>query len=147
VTVKDPEPKPMVYRLDELARLASESGLVSERVGADRLDVVLFDGCRLAFCNLAAEDDTLVGFDGTPWHSHGVVSFLAGSPYFVECDELDVLIGLCSGELVVVSQFVDGLLQDRWIEHKKEPLDLKYLRPGEELRVLRLPDTGKGRAG
>jgi len=137
----------MVYRLDELARIASESGLVSERVSAGRLDVILFDGCRLAFCNLAAESDTLVGFDGTPWHSHGVVSFLAGSPHYVKCDELDILIGLCSGELVVVSQLVDGVLRDRWIEHKSEPLDLEYLGPGEELRVIRLPDAGKGRAG
>jgi hypothetical protein len=137
----------MMYRLDSLARLASESGLVSERLGVDRLDVILFDECRLAFCNLVAEEDTLVGFDGTPWHSHGVVSFLAGSPHYVECDELDILIGLCSGELVVVSQFVDGVLRDRWIEHKKEPLDLKYLRSGEELRVFRLLDSGKVRAG
>ena len=146
VTVKDPEPKPMVYRLDELARVASESGLVSDRVSADRLDVILFDGCRLAFCNLAAEDDTLVGFDGTPWHSHGVVVFMAGSPHYVECDELDILIGLSSGELVVVSEFVDGVLRDRCIEHKQEPLALKYFCPGEELRVLRLPDAGTGRA-
>jgi hypothetical protein len=140
MTVKDPAPTPMVYRLDDLARLAGESGLVSERVSADRLDVILFDGCRLAFCNLTAESDTLVGFDGTPWHSHGVVSFSAGSPSYVEFDELDVLIDLCSGELVVVSQLVDGALRDRWIEHKKEPLDLKYLRPNEELRVFRLPE-------
>jgi hypothetical protein len=147
MTMKNPEPKPIVYRLDELARLASESGLVSERVSAGRLDVILFDGCRLAFCNLVAEGDTLVGFDGTPWHSHGVVPFSAGSPHYVECDELDILIGLCSGELVVVSEYVEGVLRDRWIEHKKEPLDLKYMRAGEELRVLRLPDVGRGRAG
>jgi hypothetical protein len=42
---------------------------------------------------------------------------------------------------------VDGLLRDRWLEHKKQPFDLKYLLPGEELRVLRLSDAGKGRAG
>jgi hypothetical protein len=134
----------MLYRLDELALLATESGLVSERISRDRLDVILFEECRLSFCNLTAEDDTLVGFDGTPWHSHGGVSFLAGSLHYVECDELDILIGLCAGELVVVSQFVDGVIRDRWIGHKKEPLDLEHLRTGEELRARRLPSAGKG---
>jgi hypothetical protein len=50
------------------------------------------------------------------------------------------LIGLASGELLVVSRAVDGKLADRWIEHKKEPLDLKHLKPNEELRVFRLPN-------
>lgn len=130
----------MVYRLDALSELARELDLVSERLSADRLDVILHDGCRLAFCNLPAEGDTLVGFDGTPWHSHGIVSFLAGSPEHVECDELDILIGLGSGDLLVVSQFMDGELEDRWIAHRDEPLVLKYVKPNEELRVFRLPD-------
>jgi hypothetical protein len=105
--------------------------------------VIIRDAYRLAFCNLPAEDDTLVGFDGTPWHSHGIVSFLAGSPEYVECDELDILIGLGSGDLLVVSQFLDGNLKDRWIEHKNEPLDIKYLQPNEELCVFRLPGRPK----
>jgi hypothetical protein len=133
----------LVYRLEELANLARELGLMSERVSADRLDVILREGCRLAFCNLTAEGDTLVGFDGTPWHSHGIVSFLAGSPVYVECDELDILIGLGAGDLVVVSQFVDGKLKDRWIEHKNEPLDLKHVQPNGELCVFRLPECAK----
>jgi hypothetical protein len=49
----------VVYRLDELAELARELGLVSERVSADRLDVIIRDGYRLAFCNLPSEGDTL----------------------------------------------------------------------------------------
>ncbi|MCC6524469.1 MAG: hypothetical protein IT373_17570 [Polyangiaceae bacterium] len=133
---------PVPYRLDELAALAAELGLLAERVGPDRVDVVLFDGCRLAFCNLSEDADTLVGFDGTPWHSHGVVSFLAGSPNYVECDELELLIGLGVGELVVVSLYVGGMLKDRWIEHKNEPLELRYIEPSEELRVFRLPVQG-----
>jgi hypothetical protein len=134
---------PTVYRLDELARLASEYGLISERVSADRLDVVLFEDCRLAFCNLVAEGDTLIGFDGTPWHSHGVVLFSVGSPHHIECDELEILIGLCAGELVVVSQFVDGALRDRWVGHKKQPLDVKHILSGEELRVFCLREPAR----
>src|SRR5262245_40470051 len=143
MTDRESEPnEATAYRLDELATLASELGLISDRVNTDRLDVILFEGCRLAFCNLPEAPHTLVGFDGTPWHAHGVVSFMTGSPYYVDCDELDILIGLGSGDLVVVSQFIDGKLRDRWIEHKKEPFDLKHLEPNEELRVYRLPDSG-----
>jgi hypothetical protein len=82
VTDREKTPtEPTAYRLDELAMLAGELGLTSDRVHTDRLDVILFEGCRLASCNLPDAPHTLVGFDGTPWHSHGIVSFMAGSPY------------------------------------------------------------------
>jgi hypothetical protein len=126
----------MRYRLDELAALASELGLESRRVDANRLDVIL-QGAVLAFCNLP-EDDTLVGFDGTPWHAHGVVLFGTGNATQIECDELDILIGLGSGDLLVLSRFLDGELRDRWIAHRDEPLDLHYMEVGEEIRVFRL---------
>jgi hypothetical protein len=130
----------MEYRLDELAKLARECGLESQRVDAARLDVTIQDGCVLTFCNLL--DDTLVGFENTPWHSHGIVEFCAGDATYVECDELAILIGIGSGELVVVSQFRNGQISDRWLAHRKEPLDLKYMKPGEEIRVLRLRALG-----
>jgi hypothetical protein len=130
----------MEYRLDELAKLASECGLESQRVDPTQLHVTIQDGCVLAFCNLL--DGTLVGFEGTPWHSHGTVEFSAGDAGYVECDELAILIGLGSGELVVVSQFRDGQIFDRWLAHRKEPLDLEYMKAGEEIRVLRLRVLG-----
>ncbi len=129
----------MRYRLDELVKLASELGLKTRRVDADRLDVHLRDAV-LAFCNLSEDEDTLVGFDGTPWHAHNVVVFMTGDSSYIECNELDILIGLGTGELVIVSQYVDGILRDRWLAHRGEPLDLRYIEPDEELRVWRLPD-------
>jgi hypothetical protein len=102
------------------------------------LDVRLTVDCVLTFWNLVDEGDTLVGFDTTAWHSHGVVQFTTGFTTYVECDELDILVGLGSGALVVVSQYLKGELTDRWIAHKDEPLDLKYIEAGEELRVYRL---------
>jgi len=86
----------------------------------------------------------LVGFEGTPWHSHDAVQFLAGESTWLQCDELEILIALRSGELVIVSQFVGGSLRDRWIAHRGEPLDVRYIEPGEELRVRRLPESMKG---
>lgn len=127
-----------MYRLEELEQLSRELDLESRRVDANRLDVHLYDGCVLAFCNLVDEDDTLVRFDGTPWHVHGTVLFNTGGRAYTECDELDILVGLGRGELLVLSRHKNGELADRWIVHKDEPLDVKYVEPGEELRVYRL---------
>lgn len=129
------------YRLDELAKLASEQGLECRRVDDNRLDVMLASDVVLAFFNLVDENDTLVGFDGTPWHSHGAVQFMTGASTYIECDELDILVGLFSGELVIVSQYLHGELKDRWLAHKDEPLDLQHIEPGEELRAFRLRDV------
>jgi len=127
-----------LYRLDELAKLASEQGLEWRRVDDNRLDVTMATDAVRAFCYLVDENDTLVGFDGTPWHSHGVVQFMTGASSYIECDELDILIGLASGNLVIVTQYLHGELKDRWIAHKDEPFDLQYIEAGEELRVARL---------
>jgi hypothetical protein len=128
----------MRYRLDELAKLASELGLETRRVDPDRIDVHLGDAV-LAFCNFPNDEDTLVGFDGTPWHAHNVVVFMTGESSYIQCDELDILIGLGAGELVIVSKYVNGILRDRWLAHREEPLRMRYIEPGEELRVSRLP--------
>lgn len=126
------------YRLDELAKLASEQGLEWRRVDVNRLDVAVATGAILYFCNLVDENDTLLAFDGTPWHSHGVDQFTRGPSSYIECDELDILVGLGSGELVIVSQYLHGELKDRWLAHKDEPLDLQFIETGGELRALRL---------
>ena len=128
----------MTYRLDELAKLASEQGLVWRRIDNNRLDVTVVAGAVLVFCNLVDENDTLVGFNDTPWHSHGVVTFMTGGSTYIECDELDILIALWTGDLVIVSQYLRGELKDRWLAHKDDPLDLGYIEAGEELRALRL---------
>ncbi|MFN8627382.1 MAG: hypothetical protein U0587_15540 [Candidatus Binatia bacterium] len=130
----------MPYRLDELAKLSTELGLVSRRVDADRLDVVVEEGCVLAFCNLKEEADSLVGFEGTPWHSHGLVQFLTGEATYVEYDELDILLALSIGDLVIVSEYSGGQLLERSLVHRQERLDLRYLKPGDETRVFRLRD-------
>lgn len=128
----------MRYRLDELAQLASQQGLEWRRVDDNRLDVRVATDAVLAFCNLVEQNDTLVGFDGTPWHSHGVVQFMTGDGTYIECDEFDILIGLGTGDLIIVTQYLGGELKDRWLAHKNEPLDLQCIEPTEELRAIRI---------
>ena len=128
----------MEYRLNKIAELCSEHGIKTDMPDKNRIDVTIHEGCVLSFLNLVDENDTLVGFDGTPWHSHGVVDFLTGARTYIECDELDIIVGLVSGELLIVSRYLNSILCDRWIMHKDEPLDLRYIEPGEELKVCRL---------
>lgn len=128
----------MRYRLDQLATLAADLGLEARRVDDDRLDVALADAA-LVFRNLPGGAGSLVGFDGTPWHAHDRVPFVARDGAVVEYDELELLLALACGELVIVTRRVHGQLGDRWLAHRDEHLDLRDLEPGEELRALRLP--------
>ena len=132
----------MAYRLDDLAALAHELGLATKWEDADSLDVVVHEGCVLSFCNL--EGDTMMGFEGTPWHHHGVLSLETGDNTYIECDELDVLIGLGSGDLLIVSSIVNGEVRDRWISHREQDLEVRHIASGEELRVFRLPEPNAG---
>jgi len=134
------KPPPIVYRLDELAEVCTELGIESCRVDEDRLDVLIRPDWALAFCNLLETQDTLVGFDGTPWHAHGIVHFGCGSNSYIKLDELEIVLGLSCGELLVVSSHTNGVVTDRWLTHRDEPLSLKYAQPGEELTVFRLPE-------
>jgi hypothetical protein len=128
----------MEYRLNEIAQLCSEHGLDAHQPSKNRVDIRIRDDCILSFINLVDEEDTFIGFYGTPWHSHGLVHFMAGSNTYIKCDELDIIIGLVSGELLVVSRYIKSILTDRWIIHKNEPLDLKYIEQDEELNIYRL---------
>jgi hypothetical protein len=128
----------MEYRIKKISELCSENGLKTDMLDKNRIDVLVREDCVLSFINLGDENDTLIGFDGTPWHSHGKVQFMTGSNTYTECDELDIIIGLVSGELLIVSQYLKSTLADRWIIHKNEPLDLKYIEAGEELKICRL---------
>ena len=41
---------------------------------------------------------------------------------YIECNELDIIIGLVCGELIVISRCLNSKLFDRLIAHKAAPL-------------------------
>lgn len=128
------------YDLDILEEYAESLGFAVQRTSADCLAVRLAADVVLEFHNLRDKEDILVGFQGTSWHSHEkTMMLMTDEATYVECDELDVLNGIKSGEILIVEQRVNGRLNDRWIAHRKERLDVRYMEPGEELRVYRLP--------
>jgi hypothetical protein len=135
----------MRLRLDELHEAALDLGFESVRVDASRVDVTLYPGCVLVFWNLP-EDDSLIGFQDTQWHTHDTLGLSTGNGTFIECDELDVLAGLSTGEILIITELRDGVIRDRWLEHKLEPLSLRYLGPGDELRVQRAPSPSAKRS-
>lgn len=61
----------MYYDLDTLQELSGELGFSCSRPSPDELEVLIESNVPLVFQNLRREEDTLIGFRGTGWHSHG----------------------------------------------------------------------------
>jgi hypothetical protein len=127
----------MAYRLDEILTLSDELGFTSKRIDDNRVEVEFDSDGTLVFLNMPEENDTLIGFDGTPWHGHDKLMLMTDEATYIELDELDILLAIKSGEVVILSRYVSGELTDRWLAHKDEKVDLKYIEPNEEMRVKR----------
>ena len=127
------------YDLDMLQAYSEELGFSVRRSSPDALEIQLVDDVILEFRNLRDEEDTIAGFRGVPSHFHGKAVLETGNSTHVELDELDVLKGIKPGEILIAERYVDGTLRDRWIAHKHEKMDVKYIEPGEEMRIYRLP--------
>jgi hypothetical protein len=121
-----------------LALLAAEIGVEARRVDLNGLHVQVDAQCVLVFRNYPEDDDTLVGFEGSAWHAHEALQLVTDSGDYVSFDELDILIALESGDLVIESLYVEGELRDRWLSHKDQAPDLRNMIPGEELRISRV---------
>jgi len=78
-----------------------------------------------------------MGFLNSPWHAHGDLMFSDHHGHFVELDPLNLLSGLCSGDVLICEQEVSGNFVDRWLVHKVYNDELQHLMPGERLSVRR----------
>jgi len=124
--------------LNALEELSRDFGFVTSRESDGVLKVLLAEGVVLVFQNLPNEQETLIGFDGTPWHTHGGVTLMLDKEHYLELDGGELLLAIHEGDVVIVEQLINGALEDRWVSHKAEPADIKYIQPGEELRFRRL---------
>lgn len=126
------------YALGNLEKLAIELGFNAVRVNKDRFDVYLAEGITLYFENRVEEANTMAGFDDVRWHFHGALVVELADRYTKDYDELDLLIALGNGELVVVSEHRSGELFERSIVHRSkvlDPIDISYLAKGDEFRI------------
>ena len=128
----------MSYDLEVIEAECAVHNLVCTRVSEHEVEITLWPDCILFFANLVEEDDTMVGFKNTPWHSHDELTVMTGDNTSAELDPVEIVRLLTTGVLLIVSQWIDGKLHDRWLMHRGERLDLKYLEPHEEFRVKQL---------
>ncbi|MBW8865403.1 MAG: hypothetical protein JF609_10895 [Verrucomicrobia bacterium] len=128
----------MNYDLDALTELCSERGLAFCRPTGNSLEITLAPDCILIFENLVAKNDTAAGFKETPWHFHGTLILTTDDATCVEYGELAIIQGILSGDIIILSRFLAGKLHMRWLAHKTEKIDMKYISSGEEMRIQRL---------
>jgi len=127
--------KKMSYDIEVLELACATYHLPFVRISIDEIEITLAPDCFLQFANLPDEDDTYVGFKGTPWHSHGNVMFMTSTNTCIECSEIEIIELIAAGILLIVTQLQAGELKDRWLSHREEPLDLRDLQPNDELRI------------
>jgi hypothetical protein len=127
----------MRYDLETLNEFCREIGLNSRKTGSSSLEVSLGDKMVLCFQNAERDEDCLIGFADTPWHALGDLMFSDHHGHFVELDPLNILRGLCSGDVLICEQEVSGSVVDRWLVHKVFNDELQNLIPDERLIVRR----------
>lgn len=131
----------MHYDLVLIAELCTDLGFAHESVLEESVTVALELGTKLRFENFAngqdASDGCVVGFEGTPSHSHGDLDFYARGQQ-VELNALEVLWGIADGTVLICERWTQGKLADRWLVHKDFVEEFQHLDPGEEIRVRRV---------
>ena len=64
------------YDLDALQEWSEELGFSCSRLSHDELGVSVEPDVLLIFQNLRDDEDTMLGFGGTSWHSHGPLTLM-----------------------------------------------------------------------
>ena len=133
----------MRYDLELVHQLCEEIGLCSSASSPDELAIELAEGVRLIFRNVVRDEDCLVGFNGTPWHTHGNCTFVDGRGNYVEVDYLDMVAGLADGRILVCERLLSGEIVERWLIHRDYNNEFTHMDPGEQIYVWRpTPITG-----
>ncbi|MDZ4293144.1 MAG: hypothetical protein U1C47_14590 [Hydrogenophaga sp.] len=133
----------MRYELELIHQLSSELELPCN-VADERAEVTLGQGVVLCFQNSERQEDCLIGFKGTPWHTHDDITFEDGLGNSIELNCLDLVSSLKDGSVFVCERWKDGEAKDRWLIHRDcndLKNELKYMSEYEELRVFRARRT------
>lgn len=134
----------MHYDLKMICELCEELGLAARLHDERCAEIDLGDSGLLCFQNAEQERDSLIGFRGTPWHTHGDLTFVDGRGHYVELDYLDLLTGLAEGNVLVCERLQDGKLMDRWLIHRDYNNEFKYMEPGEQIIARRAAIITRG---
>ncbi len=134
----------MRYDINLIHELCREIGL-SSRIDADqRVEVDLGQGAVLSFQNSEKEEDCLIGFLGTPWHTHDDLMFTDTRGNYAELEYLDLVIGLKEGRVLICELLVQDRVVDRWLTHRDYNNESKYMEEGEQIVVRRAATNAAG---
>jgi hypothetical protein len=123
------------YDLKLIHDLCVEVGFHSHIQSEDRIEIELGKGAILLFLNAAHDEDCLVCFEGTPWHTHDTIMFADNDGRNIEVDYLNLVTGLKNGLILICESWIEGQLSDRWLIHRDYNDELRYLSKNEEIRV------------
>jgi hypothetical protein len=132
----------MRYDLDLLNGYCREIGLVARIADQSTLEVSLGNGAILCFQNAESEDDSLIGFLGTPSHAHGDIMFVGHEGRYIELDALNLLSGLKDGTVLVSERHVGETLADRWLIHSEYNDEFQHILPDERIVIRRANAAG-----
>jgi hypothetical protein len=110
---------------------------LSSRLSENQVEVDCGPGAVLCIVNSPDDSDSLIGFQGTPWHTHGDLMFNDAAGLYVEMKLDELLAGLANGQVLICELWRDGTLHDRYLAHARLNDELLYVQPGEELRFFR----------
>ena len=128
----------MSYDLDLIEQMCKELELSNSRK-IDRVEIALSHVAVLCFQNAENEDDCLCGFLDTPWHVHDDFIFCDAIGNSIELNYLDLISGIKDGLILVSERWLNGTINDRWLEHRDYndlKIELKLMSKGEELRFF-----------
>ncbi len=127
----------MSYDLDSIEKTCQRVGLRCRRSEPGELHAEIMPDAWLVFANTEDGTDTYLGFEGCPWHSHDELMLMNGPSSCIEYAPEEVVEAIATGEILVVSQYCQGELRDRWLVHREEAFDVRYIESGEEIRIWR----------
>jgi hypothetical protein len=128
----------MAYDLGLVETLFEGVKVLSFAKTSDVLEVELAPGVFLCFVNAKDDNESLIGFKGTPWHFHGDICFADNHGNAVEMSYGDIILGLAEGKVLICERLVNGAVIDRHLTHADFADEFRFMESGEELRVKRL---------
>ncbi|MBX7246735.1 MAG: hypothetical protein K1X53_14655 [Candidatus Sumerlaeaceae bacterium] len=127
-----------MYDLCAIEETSLLLGLSCNRVDEYEIEVLIAPDTPLVFANTENGTDTYLGFNDVPWHTHGTLLLETGDSTFAEFGPEELLAALISGEVLIVAQYFGDELKDRWLVHRNDNSEFRYMEPGEELRIYRI---------
>jgi len=133
----------MRYDLKLIQAQCHEAGFQTSMPDGTCLNVEVTHGIILCFVNAEREADCLIGFEDTQWHFHDDPQYSDAHGRYVDVPYREIVPALARGELLVCERWKDGTLKERSLIHRDYNDELRFMEPGEEIRIGRSVALGR----